>query len=83
MGTNAVSAELATHLPAVEAFRAEYAAAKAKMLTAAAANDARRAAGTTDGGAAYAAAYAAWNTWETIGARLRAAEMGLGLSVTY
>ena len=47
------------------------------------ANDARRAAGTIDGGAAYAAAYAAWNTWEALGARLRAAEMRLGLPATY
>lgn len=83
MGTNAVSAELATHLPAIEALRAQYTAAKVKMREADAANDARRAAGTIDGGAAYAAAYAAWNTWEALGARLRAAEMRLGLSATY
>lgn len=53
------------------------------MREADAANDARRAAGTIDGGAAYAAAYAAWNTWEALGARLRAAEMRLGLPATY
>lgn len=44
MGTNAVSAELATHLRAIEALRAQYTAAKVKMREADAANDARRAA---------------------------------------
>ena len=75
--------DMATHLPTVIALRAEYATAKVKMREADAAFEALRASGGTDGGMAHLAAYGAWSTWENIGARLRAAEMRLGLPATY